>query len=302
MTKIPFTIVLAAALSVLAFAQSEPAGIVTAQAFPNVFYKQELSQTAGFEVSGNTVRTQMMMASPVTGKPFSASQDLHSLQILGDGTRIERTETSQISRDSLGRTRTEAAHTPGENPSFATIQDPTDGSNAILNLDAKTADHLPVPQVARRLGRSATAAPSGAAFAQVNDGPILARGGSFAAVTGAGAGVGIGAGPNQIVINQSIATLAKPEIEDLGTQTINGVVAKGSRTTSTIPAGQIGNDRPIQIVNERWYSDDLQMVVKSSNSDPRFGTTEFNLTGINRAEPDPSLFQVPASYKVNSPK
>jgi hypothetical protein len=87
--------------------------------------------------------------------------------------------------------------------------------------------------------------------------------------------------------------------EQLGTQTIEGVAAEGTRVTFTIPAGKIGNDRPIVTVNERWYSPELQTVVLTKNSDPRMGETTYRLTNIDRSEPDPSLFQVPADYTVD---
>ena len=86
--------------------------------------------------------------------------------------------------------------------------------------------------------------------------------------------------------------------ESLGTQSISGVNAEGTRITRTIPAGQIGNDKQIQIVFERWYSPDLQMVVKSTRSDPRFGTTTYTLTNVQRTEPAAALFTVPADYTV----
>jgi hypothetical protein len=86
--------------------------------------------------------------------------------------------------------------------------------------------------------------------------------------------------------------------ESLGTQVVEGVQAEGTRITMTIPAGKIGNERPIVTVNERWYSPELQTVVLSKNSDPRMGETTFRLTNLNRSEPDPSLFQVPAEYTV----
>jgi hypothetical protein len=97
----------------------------------------------------------------------------------------------------------------------------------------------------------------------------------------------------------NIDSTAAPVQEDLGTQNINGVLAKGTRSTITIPTGQIGNDRPLQVINERWYSEELGRLIKSSNSDPRFGTTTYELTNINRAAPDPTLFQVPADYSIN---
>jgi hypothetical protein len=86
--------------------------------------------------------------------------------------------------------------------------------------------------------------------------------------------------------------------ESLGTQTIEGVQAEGTRITFTIPAGKIGNERPIVTVNERWYSPELQAVVMSKNLDPRTGDTIYRLTNISRSEPDASLFQVPADYTI----
>jgi TonB family protein len=86
--------------------------------------------------------------------------------------------------------------------------------------------------------------------------------------------------------------------ETLGRQTIEGVEAEGTRTTVTIPAGAIGNERAIQITSERWYSPELQLVVMTRHNDPRFGETTYRLTNINRAEPDRTLFEVPAGYTV----
>jgi hypothetical protein len=86
--------------------------------------------------------------------------------------------------------------------------------------------------------------------------------------------------------------------EQLGKQIIEGVLAEGTRTTETIAAGEIGNERPIEIVSERWYSPELQLVVMTRHSDPRSGETTYKLTNINRAEPVKSLFEVPAGFTV----
>ena len=91
--------------------------------------------------------------------------------------------------------------------------------------------------------------------------------------------------------------LALTAREELPPQQMNGVRVRGERTTTTVPPGTLGNDRELKIVNERWYSDDLQVLVKSTNSDPRFGVTTYELTGIVQAEPDSSLFQPPRGYK-----
>ena len=89
--------------------------------------------------------------------------------------------------------------------------------------------------------------------------------------------------------------------ESLGKQAIEGVDAEGTRKTVQIPAGEIGNERPIEIVFERWYSTELQVVVMTKHSDPRFGETTYRLTNINRSEPARELFEVPADYTVQGP-
>jgi TonB family protein len=86
--------------------------------------------------------------------------------------------------------------------------------------------------------------------------------------------------------------------ETLGRQSVEGVEAEGTRTTTTIPAGAIGNERPILIVSERWYSPELQLVVMTRHSDPRFGETTYRLTNVSRGEPDRALFEVPAGYTI----
>ena len=96
----------------------------------------------------------------------------------------------------------------------------------------------------------------------------------------------------------------RPELqattEDLGSQTMEGVIVNGVRTTRTIPAGQIGNDKPISIVTEVWTSPDLKTIVYSKRSDPRMGEQTFQLTNIVRAEPDPALFTVPRTSKSST--
>ncbi len=77
-------------------------------------------------------------------------------------------------------------------------------------------------------------------------------------------------------------------------------MAEGTRSVTTIPAGAIGNERPIEIVYERWYSKELQLIIYSKHTDPRFGEQTYRLTDISRSEPDRSLFTPPADYKIVS--
>jgi hypothetical protein len=90
----------------------------------------------------------------------------------------------------------------------------------------------------------------------------------------------------------------EPKVESLGKQIIEGVEAEGKRMTITIAAGEIGNEQPINIVDETWYSPELQTVVMSRHSDPRMGETNYRLTGINRSEPSRSLFELPSDVTV----
>jgi hypothetical protein len=91
---------------------------------------------------------------------------------------------------------------------------------------------------------------------------------------------------------------SQAKTESLGTKTIEGIQAEGTRSTLTIPAGQIGNDQPVEIVSERWYSPELQVVVLSKHTDPRVGEHVYRLTNISRSEPAKSLFDVPSDYTV----
>jgi TonB family protein len=86
--------------------------------------------------------------------------------------------------------------------------------------------------------------------------------------------------------------------EQLGKQAIEGVECEGTREVTTIPAGAIGNERPIETVRERWFSPELNMVIMTKQNDPRFGESTYRVTNISRAEPDAALFQVPSDYTV----
>ncbi len=201
----------------------------------------------------------------VTGVPFSAVAVSESTQTLADGNHIARKTETNLFRDSQGRFRKEVTlpaigplATSGQPKSFVFINDPVAGTNFILHPDAKTVEKIEMP------------------FGKMKD-----------------------------LINSKMEfhhqhALAEGSLkkEDLGTQTIAGVSAQGTRVTHTIPAGQIGNEKAITIVSEHWYSNDLQIMVMSKRSDPRFGETSYTLTNIQRQEPAASLFAVPSDYTV----
>lgn len=282
-------ILLLAAIAPCAFGQLPQA--------PGIVYQQAGAIGVQTGPAGTMIRMAgagLLNPQTVAGSPFSAREASHSLQILGDGTRIERTEDSMFYRDSQGRTRQE---TGPAGSARVVIQDPVTGFSAILDTAGRTAEKLPAPPLAmaNASGRAQTARVVTQEFRTTS---MITQSAGIPAV-GGGAQMMIGPLTARI---ESAKAGAKPVVDDLGTQNINGVSATGSRTTLTIAAGEIGNDRPIVVTSETWYSSDLQMLVKSSNSDARFGDTTYELTNINRAEPDATLFQIPADYTVSSPK
>lgn len=93
-------------------------------------------------------------------------------------------------------------------------------------------------------------------------------------------------------------TKISTNVEQLGKQVIEGVECEGTREVTTIPAGAIGNERPIETTRERWFSPELNMVIMTKQNDPRFGESIYRVTNIIRAEPDASLFQVPSDYTI----
>jgi hypothetical protein len=208
----------------------------------------------------------------VKGVPFSAVATSETTQTLADGNHITRKTQTNVYRDSQGRFRREVTlpaigplTASGQPHSFVEISDPVAGTAYVLESEQKVARQMPDSM---------------------------------------GAGVRTKVGPNGNVFyrhfKESVETTAKTE--SLGTQTIEGVNAEGTRTARTIPAGEMGNEKPITIVSERWYSTDLQMDVRSAHSDPRFGDTTYTLTNIQRSEPDASLFVVPSDYTVKQGK
>ncbi|HKQ74898.1 MAG TPA: hypothetical protein VJ810_14485 [Blastocatellia bacterium] len=104
------------------------------------------------------------------------------------------------------------------------------------------------------------------------------------------------------MVQQGTTDTDQTKKESLGAQTIEGVTVEGTRATTTIPVGEIGNTLPIEVVDETWYSPELQIMVMTRHRDPRSGETTYRLTNLSRSEPDRSLFEVPADYTVRDNK
>ena len=232
-----------------------------------------------------------MDVTPVKGAPFCATVTTEHTQSFADGNRIHTAENSTICRDSEGRTRRDAslnllgAGPQASAPKLITILDPVAGVRYMLDSENKVAHKMTLP-------------PPGSA----PDRGLPPKGGqkcSLCAARAAAQGPGFSTNINVMYKKAGQdSNEPAPTTENLGDQTINGIHATGTRITTTIPSGKMGNDKPIVVTSERWYSPDLKATVMTKHDDPWAGELKTQFTNVNTSEPDPSLFTVPSDYKI----
>ena len=256
--------------------------------------------------------------STVKGAPYTGEEVNETTQVLADGTRIHRESKATVYRDSEGRTRLET-------PETITITDPVANVTYLLNPKTMTGNKLNMAAGTFTMNRTNTVTSSTGAtsftFTTTASGPdetkvFVHDGTSEVTVSAnvdeakrlaeakataiAGSLSGAVAAGNVKVVTRG--TMKTGPGEPIGKQMIEGIQAEGMRHVMTIPAGEIGNDRPLQVTNESWYSPELSLTVMTKRSDPRTGDETFRLTNINRSEPAPYLFQLPAGYQLNERK
>jgi hypothetical protein len=218
-------------------------------------------------------------SSGIANKPYSATVKTTVVQKLVDGTTITRVTTTKEARDSAGRTmRQTSLYVPNGAPAIVStvVVDPGRHTMTQWISQSKQATVFHMPEPKSLPAHLSTATSAGA-------------GGSSSSVPADG--------------QPGNATAAVPRIrnrqrQQLGGKTIAGVYAEGTRITMTIPEGAEGNDRPMTTVNETWRSPDLNINLLTVNEDPRSGTRTNEVTEPDRAEPDPSDFQVPEGYTL----
>jgi hypothetical protein len=217
------------------------------------------SAVAAGSTSGQGIRR-------VTGLPYSADQASVTTQTLADGSKITHKRLVRLYRDSQGRERTEWFK-PGvesvgqdDSPQSVRIYDPVAGASYSLNPRNRTAQKSEM----RRGTPEPVPQTTGASADHTPARPVPPR----------------------------------PTSEDLGTQVIEGLEARGERIIQTIPAGAEGNDQPIQITHEIWTSAKPRLLLLNITNDPRYGETVTRLTNLVLDEPPADLFQVPADYTV----
>jgi hypothetical protein len=217
---------------------------------------------------GGVISTMVDSPSPqgIKGVPFSADITNVFTRVLADGNRINRETHGKTFRDSEGRTRRENEFDlpNGTKRMNITISDPLQHVMIVLDPQAKTATihhyfKIELPMSDRPPAPSAPTVPAAAGATE--------RQRSFERVA-------------------------------LGTKEIDGFTVTGSRMSTTIEAGRIGNERPIITVHESWFSQDLKINLMTRRDDPQSGQSTMTMSNIHAGEPDPLLFQIPEDYTV----
>lgn len=254
---------------VVFFGDSEAAVLTAVPALPTL-------PVAG-AVMSVSIGTGSSHARAMKNAPYSAETISESVQVLGDGNKIVSQIKSITHRDSEGRTRQETIVIGNdgaeEKQRMVSIDDPVAEVNYILDYKNKTAMKMEIPKFRQTAIR--TAAPAA---------PMAVKGMSAAPVR----------------MTRRISTFHNEKVnkEDLGTQVMEGVTVKGTRSSFTIPAGQIGNEKEIVSTTEVWISEDLGIPIQTTRTDPRFGNNTTKVSNIQRAEQPASLFEIPSDFKI----
>lgn len=271
-------------------------------------------------------------AKPITNAPYSADSVTESAQVLSDGNRITRKNTAAVYRDGQGRTRREESLPAiGSEPSkkMIFINDPIAKVSYILDPDKKTARKIPIGNsnfsfVTSNASKTTMSQSSQAVSTKITvdsngeyvmekrtrqpngEERVERKTGSEAKAEVNKMNLPIpptpptppGAMSQHQAVQIHTASSTNSKVDQLGKRTIEGLECTGVKTTMTLAAGTIGNERAIDTIQETWTSADLQTAIQTRRSDPRSGDTTFKLTNVRRTEPLKSLFEVPSDYKI----
>jgi hypothetical protein len=288
-----------------------------------------LSATAAFAQDETARRQALEVAArvplerAVKGAPYSAETAIESSQMLADGNRINNKTTGRVYRDGEGRTRREE---DVRGRTVVSIVDPVAGYAYSLDTVNKIAWRTATGASAAIMGKIEAAQPTMLKRAEGVEARLEAERVQVEQAKAARVAGAEDAAQSKVAAEQEKVAIARsgggggrggavaggfggvaPTMAARGTMApstplehkmIDGLPVEGRKTTTVIPAGQIGNEQPITITSEEWRSVDLNVLVQTRHSDPRTGESSYRLTNIIRAEPDPSLFMVPTDYTV----
>lgn len=234
-----------------------------------------------------TAATPMALRAVVKDVPYSAEVVSETVQLLADGNRITSRNVSRQYRDSAGRTRRET-ELVNSGESTVQITDPVAMQAYLLRPGEKRGVQMALTPAA---SRKAAAAGTDAITIKF-DKPQ----GSDAA----SAGRNVGAALAPLIYNAAgdAKWIQQAVRKDLGLRDFDGVSARGTAITYEIPAGEVGNAKPIVVASESWYAPELRLVIYSRSVDPRMPERTMRYTNIRRAEVPPSTFAIPADYSI----
>lgn len=228
-------------------------------------------------------------------QPYTAEFKTTSVQTLANGATITHETTSAEARDSQGRTMnsTQQVQFAAGVPSFTfvNINDPVENTQIQWDSQQKKATITKMPPKDQRSGCWA----DNEGHIRMSFGPRNVQ----STITQAAAGAGlVHAATLPAPVPMQTPRMPQPNREDLGTETIQGLEAHGERWTTTMPAGQIGNDKPLVTTTETWISRDFGLIVRTIRDDPQMGKNTRELVSFTPGEPDLAVFQPPQDYEV----
>lgn len=280
------------------------AGVIIALGVVGVASAQERVRAEGGNVA---VALTPKMRTPletkvVTGAPYSAETVTESIETLSDGNRIVHRTTGRVYRDGEGRVRREEDRGAGEAPAVS-IADPVAKTSFSIDPDNKIVFKTQGTGATTFVYSTGEAGGTMIMKSDVDPADVERRRQVESHITTSAHAMG--GDVFEMRLDQAMAMkIAKgapawdEKVEKLPARQMEGVQAEGTRITRTIPAGAIGNERPIVMVTEEWRSPELQVLLSTTTSDPREGETTYKLTNIVRGEPGASWFEPPAGYTV----
>jgi hypothetical protein len=256
-----------------------------------------IAGVVGAQVNGHPVvspagASSTSVAAAVRNSPFSAEVITQYDRALDNGGHIHRETRGRIYRDSQGRMRTENEVPPQsgtEKLERVNINDPVQKIIVNLNPKAKTATIFHFGQ---------GVGPSALGIATVAGAPVNVAPSVQPALRSPERNTTSATNGSSKPVGKISTTPVETRTEALGSRNIEGVIATGTRTTRTIDAGSMGNDKPIISVTETWFSPELKMTVLTETDDGQSGHSIMKLVNITRTEPIAQLFQVPSDYTV----
>ncbi len=265
--------------------------VVSAQEAPSVDVRRQAEEQQK-KTEMLVARARVPLEKTVKNLPYSAELVIESNQTLADGNHISQKTTGRVFRDREGRVRREEDRADGS--VGISIVDPVSGFSYSLDSASRIAWKTPTAATEEIIKK--------AEAIRKQEGLRERSGGRDPSTEeivvkkkreAERAAAAVAAGRVETGVN-----VEEHEQGPLEHKTMEGIPVVGRRSTTTIKAGAIGNDLPIKITSEEWTSTDLSILVMTRRNDPRSGESSYRLLNIVRAEPDSSLFQVPADYTV----